>query len=93
MGRPRTMRLSCDKVDNSTDVASSYIQGEKIKKMLRAASYEVRRDELAVKLDNVIMDLEHACYQVDLLNRVHTAKAYEIVSKHGVSKLNFNKIK
>jgi len=93
MGRARTMRLSCDKVENSTDVASSYVKGERIKKMLKAASYEAKKDEVVVKLANSVMSLEHACYHVDLLNRVHTAKAYDIVIKDGVSKLNFNKLK
>jgi hypothetical protein len=93
MGRPKTMRLSCDKVDNSRDITSSYVQGEKIKKMLKASSYSINKDEVVVQLENAVMDLDHACYLVDLLSRVNTAKAYDIVLKHGISKLNLNKLK
>jgi len=93
MGRPRTVRLSYEKVENSTDVASSYVKGERIKKMLKAASYESKKDEVVVKLANVVMSLEHACYHVDLLSRAYTAKAYDIVCIGGVSSLNFSKLK
>jgi hypothetical protein len=93
MARTRTMRLSYEKVDNSTDVASSYVKGERIKKMLKAASYVGHKDDVFVDIDKVTMYLEDACYQVDLLSRNHTNKAYDLVMNEGISKLNFNKIK
>ena len=93
MARTRTMRLSYEKVENSTDVTSSYVKGEKIKKMLKAAAYEDKKHDLVVKVGNAIMNLEHACYQIDLLSRVNTTKAYEIVIKDGISKLDFSKLR
>lgn len=92
MGVNNKIRLSSDK-DNSTDIASSYVKGEKIKKMLKAASYESQKGEMVVKLDKMIMSLEHACYHIDLLSRANTNKAYDLVCNGGVSKLNLNRIK
>lgn len=92
MGKTRAIRLSSDKADNSTDVASSYVRGERIKKMLKAASYEDSKGGIVVNLSRITMDLELACYHVDLLNRSNTIKAYELALKEGVSKLNLSKI-
>lgn len=93
MGKIRTMRLSYEKVDNSTDIASSYVKGERIKKMLKAASYVGHKGDIFVDVDKVTMHLEDACYQVDLLSRTSTTRAYDLVINEGISKLNFNKIK
>lgn len=81
-----------DRSESSTDIASSYVKGEKIKKMLKAGSYQGSKGELLVKLSNVIISLELACYQVDLLGRDSTNKAYDLAMKEGISKLNLNKI-
>ena len=89
MAKTRAIRLSSDKSDNSTDVASAYIKGEKIKKMLKSVSYEDSKGEIVVNLNKMTMDLEFACYHVDLLNKSNTIKAYELVVKEGVSKLKF----
>jgi hypothetical protein len=93
MARTKTLRLSCDRSDTSTDLVSSYVQGERIKKMLKAISREDKKHDLVVDLDKTTMSLELACYQVDLLSRAHTTKAYNLVMNEGISKLNFNKIK
>lgn len=92
MSKPRTVRMASDRTENPKDIASSYIKGERIKKMLKAASYEGPKGEVLVKLDKITISLDLVCYQVDLLSRINTNKVYEIVCSDGISKLNFNKL-
>jgi hypothetical protein len=93
MGRTKAMRLSCDKVDNSTDVASSYVKGQKIKKMLKAISFEDSKGDIVVSLNKITMCLDDAYYRIDLFSRDQTNEAYELVCKEGILSLKLVKIK
>lgn len=95
MAKVRSIRLSYYnyKVENPTDIASSYIKGEKIKKMLKAISFEDSNGEIVVSLNKITMCLDDAYYRVDLFSKDQTNKAYKLVCKEGILSLKLVKIK
>ena len=93
MAKTRAIRLSYDKLDNSRDVASSYVKGQKIKNMLKEISFEDDKGEIVVSLNKITMCLDDACYRIDLFSRDQTNKAYDLVCKEGILSLKLVKIK